>query len=222
MFHRLLLDQIKTGDLVAYSGRGPVEDFVKLRSGSEFSHLGMVLKVPNPATSFVETFVIEVTQNREELIDAWHENPVNGITIFRLDERLCQFYGNAIWLVPLNVRCPLFFGFRFDKPRDSIVLQKDITYGQEKALLKFTHGLHLRRSHQYVTPAPLPSLTQDQLGFLKDFNCVPKYIRSLTELWSPIFTYQALRKAKVIKSNLTPDVRCVSSNVSQALTFIFI
>eukprot|EP01128_Nolandella_sp_AFSM9_P006245 TRINITY_DN3168_c0_g1_i1.p1 TRINITY_DN3168_c0_g1~~TRINITY_DN3168_c0_g1_i1.p1 ORF type:complete len:503 (+),score=105.42 TRINITY_DN3168_c0_g1_i1:35-1510(+) len=176
------LNTIKTGDLIAYSDIGPLGDYIRARSGKQWSHVGIALKIPNPVTTFVELFVIEVTQNTENYLDSWHDNPLNGVTVLRLEERLHQFGGAAIAHNPLKNALHL---------------------NQEKALLKYVKKLHVQRSHQYVDPAP--HVPDHHLPYLKDFRIIPKYIRTLTDLSSTIFAMQAYVKASVLDAAASLD-----------------
>lgn len=71
------------GDLIALSDTDPLGEFVRAKSGKHWSHLGIALRIPNPVTTILELFVIEVTQNQHNFLDAIHDVPVNGVTIFR-------------------------------------------------------------------------------------------------------------------------------------------
>lgn len=54
----------------------------------------------------------------------------------------------------------------------SYTCQRDLSFTHETALVKHAHLLHLRRSHQYIVPSPLPALSAVKLNYLKDFNAV--------------------------------------------------
>lgn len=62
-FYKAIRDNIKTGDLIGYSGTGLVAAVSKLHSYCEISHLGLVVALPNKWTNEEELYVMEVTRN---------------------------------------------------------------------------------------------------------------------------------------------------------------
>lgn len=55
--------QMKTGDLIAYSATGVIAAASKLLTNCEYSHLGMVLYIPNKWTQERELYVMEIGRN---------------------------------------------------------------------------------------------------------------------------------------------------------------
>ncbi|KAL6070955.1 Rho GTPase activating protein 39 [Balamuthia mandrillaris] len=97
------LSKFKTGDLIAYSGTGILSALSQVLSGQPWSHLGLVCKLPNKWTNEENLYVVELTRNFNNFQDAFKEVAEPGVNIFRLNERLHQFHGNAdIWWVPLK------------------------------------------------------------------------------------------------------------------------
>ena len=92
----------KTGDVIAYGGVGMLPSLTKLVSNSEYSTLGLILCLPNLYTQRLEYFVVEVTPNNDNMIDAFAERPKKAVCIFRLFERLHQFHGSHILHYPLK------------------------------------------------------------------------------------------------------------------------
>lgn len=45
--YSLIRTQLKTGDLVLFSGKGAFSDIIKYGTLSKWSHIGMVLKIPD-------------------------------------------------------------------------------------------------------------------------------------------------------------------------------
>ena len=94
--------QFKTGDVIAYSGTGMLASLTKLLSNSDFSQLGIVLVLPNLYTHKPELYVAEVTPNYEGMIDPFAERPKKAVCVFRFFERLHQYHGGNIILLPLK------------------------------------------------------------------------------------------------------------------------
>lgn len=62
----------------------------------------MVLELPNKWTKKKEFYIIELTSNKDMMLDAYREDKRSGCSIFRLWERVHQYHGTAIWWLPLR------------------------------------------------------------------------------------------------------------------------
>jgi len=89
-------DMFRTGDLILFSGFGVIDSAVKLFENSNFSRIGMIVKLTNPYTERVECYLLEVTRNTDRFLDVFKEKPNRGICIFRLEERLHHYHGHSI------------------------------------------------------------------------------------------------------------------------------
>lgn len=63
----------------------------------------MIVELPNPNTEVHELYIFECNRNLDEMVDAFRDDKQSGICLFRLKERIHNFYGNAAWWVPLKV-----------------------------------------------------------------------------------------------------------------------
>eukprot|EP01117_Protostelium_nocturnum_P005310 TRINITY_DN1932_c0_g1_i1.p1 TRINITY_DN1932_c0_g1~~TRINITY_DN1932_c0_g1_i1.p1 ORF type:complete len:740 (-),score=229.98 TRINITY_DN1932_c0_g1_i1:186-2405(-) len=101
-FYEEHIGAMKSGDLLAYDGHGFVSSYIKLASNSQFSHVGMILQLPNRWTRKIELYVVEVSRNIDQFLDAFKEVPLAkaNLNIFRLFERLHQVHASNVWLIP--------------------------------------------------------------------------------------------------------------------------
>ena len=85
-------ERMLPGDLIAFAGRGPVSDVIRLVTSCPVSHVGMVLhRRDGPAGAVVE--VIESTS-----LDGFA-----GVTASRMSARLLGYDG-SLWWLPLHPR----------------------------------------------------------------------------------------------------------------------
>ncbi|KAH3768078.1 protein transport protein SEC16B [Pelomyxa schiedti] len=95
--------KFKPGDIILFSGAGPVPTLAKMISGMPFSHVGLIVSLPNKWTREPELYLFELTRNTERFVDAYHEKPTAHLpAIYRFYERLHGFYGTEIWWCPLK------------------------------------------------------------------------------------------------------------------------
>eukprot|EP00013_Stygamoeba_regulata_P020334 CAMPEP_0177654494 /NCGR_PEP_ID=MMETSP0447-20121125/14366_1 /TAXON_ID=0 /ORGANISM="Stygamoeba regulata, Strain BSH-02190019" /LENGTH=764 /DNA_ID=CAMNT_0019158155 /DNA_START=75 /DNA_END=2366 /DNA_ORIENTATION=+ len=97
------ISQFKTGDLLIFSGRGILSTMTQLFTGYPFSRVGMIVQLENKWTHVPELYVVELTRNVDNFLDAFSDKAQQGCCIFRLLERCFQFYGNGLWWSPLKV-----------------------------------------------------------------------------------------------------------------------
>jgi len=193
-FYEEHLDKFKTGDLILFSGRTVLDATLKLRTGQPYSHVGIILKISNPLTHHNQLYVVECTRNVDKIIDAWHQGIVNGISVFRLEERLHQFNGSAIWWLPLK---------------------EQMSIPQEQMMLRWIAHMHYRQSH-YGTGLINPNLPASFGEFLRNFNINFKYPTTMTELWGPIFILLALEASRLVTGPVEEgDVNLVSGDLGK-------
>lgn len=164
----------KTGDLILYSGRSPLDVVLQLNSGVPYSHVGMIVEVPNPITDKRSLYVLEVTQDLDGMIDMLTKTPKNGINMFPLHERFHNYFGNAIWWLPRSEQLDL---------------------RSENSLLKYMTALHMKTNPANVTPSPI--LPENLTDFLLNFGYSLKYPETLPELWGPILMINTLEQGVV-------------------------
>jgi hypothetical protein len=93
---------LKTGDLICYDGTGVLATITKLELDEPFTHVGMILRLPHRWTQQDELYVVESTRNVDRLPDAFTESADYGVSIFKLEDRLHQFHGPAVWYCSLK------------------------------------------------------------------------------------------------------------------------
>lgn len=169
--------QFKTGDLILFQGNSPLDIVTQLESGTNYSHVGLVVEMPNPITEVREMYLLEVTQNKDEMIDVFFQSPRNGFSFFKLFERIHHYCGSAIWWCPLTKRLDL---------------------KSESHLIRYVASLHSETFH-VINFVPPPGLSDETNSFLSEFGNQMKSPESLSELWSPILIKNALIKAGVAK-----------------------
>eukprot|EP01124_Arcella_intermedia_P026110 TRINITY_DN4832_c0_g1_i1.p1 TRINITY_DN4832_c0_g1~~TRINITY_DN4832_c0_g1_i1.p1 ORF type:complete len:459 (-),score=104.38 TRINITY_DN4832_c0_g1_i1:65-1369(-) len=179
---------IRTGDLVVYSGRGPVHEALKLYSGQPYSTVGMIVKLPNKYTHKESIYVLECTSNQDLMLDAFHEDKYKGINIFKFKERLHQFHGPAAWLVRLE-----------DESAKKLDMEN---------LMKWVVKVH---SYRIVEDAIGPNRTvlpENLTDFLRTWKISEKNMDTMLDVYSPLMIVNALEVAKVISPEVfSPEAK---------------
>jgi hypothetical protein len=85
-----------------YEGVGVLASITRLTSASPYSKVGVIFKIPNKWTSRDDLYVLELTRNVDNFLDAFLEIPHPGVCLFRLFERIHQFHGLRIWWASLK------------------------------------------------------------------------------------------------------------------------
>ena len=73
-------NQMKTGDVIAFSGKGRVSQIIKWKTGSQFSHVGIVLDSNMQGGVGHAVMLIESTSLRN-IPDAVHNEVIKGVQI---------------------------------------------------------------------------------------------------------------------------------------------
>ncbi|MCG7565870.1 hypothetical protein MHM95_06160 [Pseudoalteromonas sp. CnMc7-15] len=81
--------QLKTGDIVLFSGRGPISAGIKLATNSQWSHVGVVIVIPE--YEFVCVWESTTLSNLSDLATG---EPVRGVQLVPLSERVNTYQGN--------------------------------------------------------------------------------------------------------------------------------
>lgn len=85
--------QLKTGDLVLFSGRSAMSGAIKLLSGGKWSHVGMVVRPPGPPGAI---FLWEST-TLCDIPDVETRRTVKGVQLVPLVERVRRYDGEITW-----------------------------------------------------------------------------------------------------------------------------
>jgi len=98
-----LLSTFHTGDLVAFHGRSPLAQAITGGTDTPYSHLGTIIRMPDPKSPDKEekVFIMESTHNALDVPDHLTGNVHRGVTIFVLKERLRRMDCVASWHIPL-------------------------------------------------------------------------------------------------------------------------
>lgn len=96
--------QMKTGDVVAFSGNTGFSDLIKWATGSTFSHVGIVLKLQMSGGFGDSVMVVEsTTETRHQ--DASDTQLIKGVQMNWLSKRTLMYDG-SVWWVPLKHPLP--------------------------------------------------------------------------------------------------------------------
>ena len=96
--YQQLRKKIKTGDLVLFSGKGGVSDWIKLFTGSKFSHIGLALVLSDDDQDMV-LLLESTTLNDIEDIESGQIR--RGVQLVPLSERV-RTYKGKVYLRPLS------------------------------------------------------------------------------------------------------------------------
>eukprot|EP01087_Luapelamoeba_hula_P008534 TRINITY_DN2134_c0_g1_i4.p1 TRINITY_DN2134_c0_g1~~TRINITY_DN2134_c0_g1_i4.p1 ORF type:complete len:881 (-),score=144.54 TRINITY_DN2134_c0_g1_i4:21-2663(-) len=173
------LSEMKTGDLIVYSGTGLLAALTQLATNAPYSHVGVIVKLPNKWTSEEELYVVELTKNHNGFQDAFKEKVSSGVNIFRLKERLHHFHGNSnIWWV-----------------------QQKQPLAQEKQFIEWILKMHAGDTR--LVEQILPEIQNSQLKeFLASrFKIGVLNFTVLMDMYSSAFVYKALCQAGVVNED---------------------
>ena len=76
-FHNYI-GQFKTGDLILYSGVGVLPALTKVMTGCPYSHVGLVVEMPNRWTKLPELYVVELFRNPDNYLDVMSGTVLEG------------------------------------------------------------------------------------------------------------------------------------------------
>jgi len=161
--------KLKSGDVLLYSEVGVLSTVTKLLGNCEFSRAGMIIKIPNRYTEKIKFFVIELTRNFDKFVDAYTEKAEPGINIFRLNERIHQFSGESIYVLPLK------------EPLDP---------DPEINMIEWLVSLHSKGNNGLETE--LSDFNQSVWSYLSNFDFHHKNKLDIIELCSTEFMIKAL------------------------------
>ncbi len=87
MKYKDMRDQLKTGDIILFSGKGGISDGIKFFTVSKWSHVGMVYRLDNPLDPESSMFCWEST-TLSDIKDADTGKLTKGVQRVELSERL--------------------------------------------------------------------------------------------------------------------------------------
>lgn len=164
------LNKMKNGDLILYDGIGCLDSVTKIYSGSQYSRIGIILKMPNRFTKKPKLYVAEITRNVGNFLDAYKQVGNPGLNIFRLKERLHYINATSIWWSPLKV------------PIDNIA--------GEQNMLDWMKGV----SSNTIKLDDMPSLPPEIVDFFDNLEIqLTKHPYAVEEMNSAFIAIQALR-----------------------------
>lgn len=92
--------QMKTGDVIAFSGTTGFSDFIKLATRSPYSHVGIVLKA-DFGGGFGESILMVESTTETSIRDYNKKEAIKGVQIHWLSKRI-EMYQGSVWWVPLQ------------------------------------------------------------------------------------------------------------------------
>lgn len=92
--------QIKTGDVIGFSGNAGFSKFIRWSTGSIYSHVGIVLNV-NLSSGGEDSVLIVESRTETQGKDAAGAKLMKGVQLHWLSKRILGFDG-AAWLFPLK------------------------------------------------------------------------------------------------------------------------
>jgi hypothetical protein len=96
--------QIKSGDVIAFSGNEGFSKLIKWASGSMFSHVGIVLNTNLSGELGGSVLIVESTVETR-VQDATNSEVIKGVQLHWLSKRILMYDG-AVWWVPLKQPLP--------------------------------------------------------------------------------------------------------------------
>ena len=81
--YRAIRPELRTGDVVLFSGRGVISGVVRLLSGSRWSHCGMVFQV-----SAIDALLVWESTSLTAIPDATTGRITNGVQLTLLSQRV--------------------------------------------------------------------------------------------------------------------------------------
>lgn len=88
-----------TGDIIAFSGKGTFSELIKWRTGSEYSHVGLVIRGHMP--DFGDTCLLAESTTLVNLRDCIHGEVHVGVQMHFLSKRLLSYEGD-VWWAPIT------------------------------------------------------------------------------------------------------------------------
>lgn len=87
---------MKTGDVIAFSGKGRLSEIIKWKTGSQYSHVGLVVAT-DMQEGFGQSVLITESTTLTNLPDATTGEFIKGVQMQWLSQRLDAYDGQAWW-----------------------------------------------------------------------------------------------------------------------------
>lgn len=167
--------QMKTGDLIAFSGNAGFSNVIKWATKSHYSHVGIVLKA-DLGTGFGDSILVVESTLETQFLDANNKQAIKGVQMHWLSKRIESYDGSVYWL---ELTTPL-------APENKAKME---------AWLRDTHNQKVPYDYLQIYGAAIDWF--DQLGWTsrEDFST----------LFCSELVAKALRIAGVIDPNLNPS-----------------
>lgn len=88
---------LKTGDIVIFSGKSAVSNFIKLFSGGKWSHVGMVLRLKQ----FGDAVLLWESSTLSNIVDVETQTATKGVQLVPMSQRVANYDGDVA-VRPLN------------------------------------------------------------------------------------------------------------------------
>lgn len=85
--------QLKTGDIILFSGKSAVSNLIKLFSGGKWSHVGLVVRMP----AFEDAVLLWEATPINDIADVELDQTTKGVQLVPLSQRLTKYRGEASW-----------------------------------------------------------------------------------------------------------------------------
>lgn len=89
-------NKMKTGDVISFSGKGRTSNLIKWRTGSDISHVGMVMETEFNNAFGQRVLIIEST-SLNNIPDIKTGEFIKGVQMQQLSKRLDSYDGQAYW-----------------------------------------------------------------------------------------------------------------------------
>jgi hypothetical protein len=83
--------ELKTGDVILFSGKGAISNVIKLFSGGKWSHVGMVLRIHE----FSDAVLLWESTGLNDIPDIETALPTKGVQLVPLSQRLSTYPGEV-------------------------------------------------------------------------------------------------------------------------------
>lgn len=98
-------DQLKTGDIVLFSGKSAVSNVIKLFSGGKWSHVGMVLRLPQ----FADAVMLWESTTLSDIKDVETGLAIKGVQLVPLSQRVAGYNGEVtVRILSKPITKPMF------------------------------------------------------------------------------------------------------------------
>ena len=82
-------DTLKTGDIVIFSGKSAISNFIKLFSGGKWSHVGMVLRVKE----LDDAVLLWESTTLSNVVDVETQSAAKGVQLVPMSQRVASYDG---------------------------------------------------------------------------------------------------------------------------------